>query len=92
MPSPAIRELVFQTVKQLGCESTTLLGEIILIRDGQYAGRRFEFEGLRAVWWIGAGRIDFHADTGALLRSVVVEGENDGCRDDSPGDAQRRSA
>ncbi|HUY36076.1 MAG TPA: hypothetical protein VMV69_25275 [Pirellulales bacterium] len=73
----AIRELVFQTVRQLGCESATVLGETILIRDGKYAGRRFEFvDGLEALWLIDADRIDFHAGSGELLRSLVVENEN----------------
>jgi hypothetical protein len=70
---PEIRELVFQTVRQLRGESSTLLGETILIRDGQYAGRRFEFDGLEAVWRTDTGRIDFHADSGVLVRSLVVE-------------------
>lgn len=75
MPCPSIREILFRNVQELGYESAPVLGEIILIREGKYAGRRFEFEGLRATWWIEASRIDIHTDSGELLRRVAVDGE-----------------
>jgi hypothetical protein len=73
MPSTSIREILFRTVQELGYDSSAIQGEIILIRDGKYAGRRFEFDGLRATWSIEGSRIDFHTESGELLRGVRVE-------------------
>ncbi|MHB1036285.1 MAG: hypothetical protein ACYC35_17625 [Pirellulales bacterium] len=71
-----VRQLVLATLAQLGLSQAMPYGEIILLRDRQYAGRRFDFEGVQAVWSIPKGTVEFFAEDGRLLQTVQVEGQD----------------
>ncbi len=70
-----VRQLVLATLAQLGLSQAMPYGEIVLLRDRQYAGRRFNYEGVQAVWSIAKGTIEFVGEDGQLLQTVQVEGK-----------------
>ena len=57
------------------------LSETVLIRDGYYCGRRFELDGLSAVWFIEENQIKCFSRDGSL-HTVV----------DAVTEVQRRAA
>lgn len=63
-----IRSLVVQTFAELGVECGDELRETILIRDGNYCGRRFETESGMAVWFVEEGQIKFYGADGSVIR------------------------
>jgi hypothetical protein len=68
-----VRNLVAQTFTQLGVDGRDELRETILIRDGNYCGRRFEAEGGAAVWFVEEGQIKFYGTDGSVIRVIDAE-------------------
>lgn len=66
----SIRSLVSQTLSQLGMTEESEPRETILIRDGNYCGRRFETDHGYAVWFVEEGEIKFYDSDGAVIRTV----------------------
>jgi hypothetical protein len=73
MQARAARELMLATLPELGFGGAKSLGERLLVRDGRYAGIRFEFEAVSAVWLIDAGEVRFITSAGKLLKTVHVD-------------------
>jgi len=67
----AIRNLVSQTFEQLGIDGEPR--ETILIRDGNYCGRRFETDSAAAVWFVEEGEIKFYGTDGAVIRVIDAQ-------------------
>ncbi len=65
-----IRSLICQTFAEFGGAMDRRPGEAVLIRDGYYCGRRFEADGLHAVWFTEEHEIKFYDRAGAVLRVV----------------------
>ena len=59
-----------EAVLQVAGESD--LSEVILIKDGYYAGHRFAFEGGYAVWFLDEQQVKIHRHDGALLKVVLM--------------------
>ena len=68
-----VRSLVVQTFAQLGALCDDELRETILIRDGNYCGRRFEAEGGVAVWFVEEGQIKFYGTDGSVIRVIDAQ-------------------
>jgi len=64
-----IRELVQNSLRGFRPDIKPL-GERVLLKGRFYAGRRFEFEGFSAVWFIDADEIKFFDGSGKLLFSI----------------------
>ncbi len=47
--------------------------ESILIRDGFYCGRRFNFADYHAIWFVEEGHVKIFAESGELLAKIVVQ-------------------
>jgi hypothetical protein len=69
-----VRKVVLDTLAELGMPDAnwSLVNETILVRDRRYAGRRFGFEGIQAVWLASQGSIEFYAEDDQLLKTVSL--------------------
>lgn len=69
MKLPAIRELVQANLRGIGSDAK-LVGERLLLNCGCYAGRRFDFGSISAVWLIDDDEIRFFDRSGKLLFAI----------------------
>jgi hypothetical protein len=69
-----LREIVLRTLAELGIPDAdwSLVSQTSLLRDAEHPGRRFQFDGIRAIWFSDRSEIDFFAEDGRLLTSVTV--------------------
>ena len=69
-----IRQVVIETLVRLGSASpdSSCLLEKPLRYDPEHFGCRFQYRGIRAVWFADAEAVDFFADDGQLLATVAV--------------------
>jgi hypothetical protein len=65
-PMLEIRRLVEQTFRGLGADPDSTLLESILVRDGYYCGRRFDCDGMQAVWFAEENEIKFYGRDGRV--------------------------
>lgn len=65
-----VRDRVRKILGQMGADPEDHLSETVLIRDGHYCGRRFEIDGMSAVWFIEENQIKCFCQDGSL-HSVV---------------------
>jgi len=70
----AVREVVLHTLKELGMPDAewSLVDQTVIQRDQTHFGRRFEFQGVRAVWYSDRGNVDFFDDHGRILTTAQV--------------------
>ena len=70
MEPTEIRDLVTTTLSDLGFGDAKSLGYHVLHRNRQYAGVRFDFEGVSAIWLLDSDDLRFVDGTGKLLKTV----------------------
>jgi hypothetical protein len=75
-----IRQFVQHTFGQLAGESSPSVRETILVRDGQYCGRRFSTETLHAVWFVEENELKFYGQDGSVLKVAVADVATDKSR------------
>lgn len=73
MDVEAIRQRVVDALPELGYEKTDPNWETLLIVDGTYTGRRFEFDDLRAYWFVERQAIEFYGAEWQLLRTIELQ-------------------
>jgi hypothetical protein len=61
-----VRHIVENTLQKLGAGSDSEPLESILIRNGYYCGRRFDCDGIQAVWFIEENEIKFYGKDGSV--------------------------
>ena len=66
------REFVAQIWEELGADLSRPREETIMIRDGYYCGRRFQCDGLLAVWFIEEGEVKFYDRQGQVMRVATL--------------------
>jgi len=67
-----IRNLIREKLNHFGSTAEVGPNEAMLIRNGHYCGRRFQSDGLQAVWFIEEQQIKFYDRDGALLEVLEV--------------------
>lgn len=68
-----VRRLVVDTLAEFGLAGDTAsVCETPLLRDAARSGRRFQCQGVRAVWFADDGGISFFAEDGRFLKTVAV--------------------
>ncbi len=55
-----------------GDESSSLMLETTLIRDGAYCGRKFSLSGYSIIWFIDEQQIKLFGQNGSLLQSMPL--------------------
>ena len=65
-----VRRHVQQAFSELGVECPEHFQETILIRGGNYCGRRFEGSTGHAIWFVEENQLKFFSASGELLRVV----------------------
>jgi hypothetical protein len=70
-----IRTLIRDIFAELGGVPDIVPRESVLIRDGYFCGRRFESDGLQAVWFAEEGEIKFYDRSGARVRVVALSAQ-----------------
>ncbi len=68
----SVRQHVLESFRQLGATTEALSDESLLIRDGYYCGRRFQFEDFEARWFAEANTIEIFSGDGSVVESVNV--------------------
>jgi hypothetical protein len=68
-----VRQLVLESLVDFGVMRAVPCGETLLLRDGFYCGRSFNFEGVRAVWMTEAHQVKFFSDGGRWLGTIDLE-------------------
>ena len=68
-----IRRQVRQIFQQNGAPSDAELCESLLIRDGYFCGRRFEMDGLCAIWFVEEDELKIYGRDGKVLVANDVE-------------------
>jgi hypothetical protein len=71
-----IRSLICKTFSAFGGSMDRMPRETLLIRDGFFCGRRFESDGLQAVWFTEENEVKFFDRNGAILRVVGLASDN----------------
>ena len=71
-----IRSLIQATFIAFGGSSHRPPCEAMLIRDGFFCGRRFDSDGLHAIWFVEENEIKFYDRSGAILRVLELTPEN----------------
>jgi hypothetical protein len=66
-----IREFIQQLFQQAGAEANSPTHEALLIRNGYYCGRKFERDGLQAIWFIEEHQIKLYGQQGHLQSCEV---------------------
>jgi hypothetical protein len=64
----AIRQIVRDIFAELGQAEDCQATEHILLRDDLYCGRRFQADGLQAIWFIEENEIKIYAKDGTVAR------------------------
>lgn len=70
-----VRQQVVTAIEERGLGSAALIGETVLVRGGYYAGRRFVFEDLEAVWLVDSDRVSLVANDGELLPPIDLKAD-----------------
>lgn len=65
-----IRQHVRQLVAEHGGDSQSEMAESLLIRGGHFCGRRFELDGMSAVWFVEENELKVYDRQGELLAAV----------------------
>ena len=61
-----VRQQIRGTFAQLGASTDREIQETILIRDGFYCGRRFECDGMHAIWFMEENQIKYYGRDGSV--------------------------
>jgi hypothetical protein len=64
----AIRQIVRDIFAELGQAADCQATEHILLRDDVYCGRRFQADGLQAIWFIEENEVKIYAKDGSVAR------------------------
>ncbi len=67
----SIRQLIRETFFKLGSTSTAPPREMLLIRDGNYCGHRFQCDELQAVWFFEENQLKFYGADGTVVKVVT---------------------
>jgi hypothetical protein len=72
MDAAAIEHLAMEQISQLGM-STQLASQAILLHNGFYYGRQFQFADARAVWCAADKRLTIFAADGRPIQSIGAD-------------------
>jgi hypothetical protein len=68
----SIRHQVRRMFEQHGAPTDCDMCESLLIRDGFFCGRKFELDGMQAVWFVEEHEVKIHDRDGKVLASDDV--------------------
>jgi hypothetical protein len=66
----SVRQIVVQTLTDLGLSGSDDLEETILVRDGVYCGRRFDAHDGHAIWFVEEEQLKFFRADGSVARVI----------------------
>lgn len=69
----AIRQQVIQGFVEFGAAQSDELRETILVRDGNYCGRRFESDAGTAIWFFEEGQVKVYRADGTLAQVLEAK-------------------
>jgi hypothetical protein len=72
-----IRSIIRHTFVELGGLEDQLPQETMLIRNGFFCGRRFDIDGLQAVWFTEEDEIKFFGRSGSLERVISLDPDSE---------------
>lgn len=70
-----VRQIVLKTLPELGFDAAKPadVSETELLRDEDHPGRRFQYDAIRAVWFLDSPVVHFFSQDGQFLKAVAVE-------------------
>ncbi len=72
MDIDALRNWIVNQLPGLGCDAVEPNWETSLAVDGQYLGRRFEFDTLRAIWNRSRNVVEFYDGEWRMLKELPL--------------------
>ena len=67
-----IRDAVIELVSELGVANPTITNTVVLTRGCFYAGYRFFFDGIQAVWLMTDNVVHVYAEDGTLMKTTEI--------------------
>ena len=71
--SSLIRDAVIELISELGVANPTITNTVVLTRGCFYAGYRFFFNGVQAVWLIADNVVRIYANDGTLMKTAEIQ-------------------
>src|SRR5262245_31745321 len=66
----SVRRLVATAFEELGVDCGAELRETLLLREGNYCGRRFDLAGGHALWFFEEDQVKLYGAAGRVLRVI----------------------
>ncbi len=63
-----VRNLICSVFAEYSVDTSEVLREGILIRDGFYCGRRFEADGMQAIWFVEENQVKIFDREGGVVQ------------------------
>ena len=70
-----VRSMIEEQLRQADLDVSTFLGERLLLSDGHYFGRVFEWENAKASWFIEENQVKIFEASGRLLSSQCLDSQ-----------------
>ncbi|MBX3421868.1 MAG: hypothetical protein KF752_09975 [Pirellulaceae bacterium] len=67
-----VRQAVIGKLERLAGRAPDLVHETILIRNGLFCGRRFQWEGYQVIWFLEEDQVKFIGPCGNILNTTAV--------------------
>ena len=72
MDLSAIRRIVLEAVERLGLTAAAPLWETALVADGSLRGYRFEFDAVRAFWFLQSRTVELYTPEWRQLKVIEL--------------------
>lgn len=71
-PVERVRQAISDQLSQISAQEVEAIHETILIRNGLFCGRKFQWSGYEVVWFLEEDQIKFYGPCGNLLTTTQV--------------------
>jgi|694.fasta_scaffold00106_26 hypothetical protein len=67
-----VRQAIHEQLAQIAAQTVESIHETILIRNGLFCGRKFQWSGYEVIWFLEEDQIKFYGPCGNLLTTTPV--------------------
>lgn len=68
-----VRQAIIDSLLRFGADSTDPIWETLVISDGRFLGRQFEFHAIRAIWSWDGNTIEFFDKNAMFLGELMLQ-------------------
>jgi hypothetical protein len=73
MDTEYVRQVIIDSLLQFGADSSDPIWETLVISDGRYLGRQFEFHAIRAIWCWDRSSVEFFDKNSTFLGEIMLQ-------------------